>query len=290
MPLEALEACCGRRNRCPARRPVRLNSPSCVSATAASPEAIARYEAIRPVLKGERSRRQQSHQTGMNYGRRWRDLPRFRHDGLLGLSDRRTLPHARGQPAVPDVWPRHLQQHLGRLAIAPPFTARELGRLVRDGYGSLVDHRGLQRGLDQHHLSPAVLPRHHHRAAQVPARPWPSEEPLGLPSEPTTQAQRLAHALGPEHLGLRFRTYRAYPTDEQARGRIIERLAVGFRPRRGAARLEIAPQVVSHWQRRFRADGLLGLSTGPRARTSSSTRVSVQVMREVFQLLANHPL
>ena len=177
-----------------------------------------------------------------------------------------------------------------RLAIAHPFTARELARLVRDGYGYLVDHRGIQRVLAQHHLSPEALPRHHHRAAQVPARPWPSEEPLGLPLEPTTQAQRLEHALGPEHLGLRFRTYREYPTDEQARWRIIELFEVGFRPRRMAALLAIDPHVVSHWQRRFKADGLLGLSTRPRGRTSISTRVSVQVMMEVFQLLDNNPL
>jgi hypothetical protein len=32
----------------------------------------------------------------------------------------------------------------------------------------------------------------------------------------------LAQALGPEHLLIRFRTYREYPTEEQARWRIIE--------------------------------------------------------------------
>jgi hypothetical protein len=57
--------------------------PLFVSDTAASPEALARYEALRPVLKGERSLRQQSHQTGMNYWRLWRDLRRFRRHGLL---------------------------------------------------------------------------------------------------------------------------------------------------------------------------------------------------------------
>jgi hypothetical protein len=40
-----------------------------VSDTAVSPEAFARYEAIRPVLKGERSLPQQSQQTRMNYWR-----------------------------------------------------------------------------------------------------------------------------------------------------------------------------------------------------------------------------
>ena len=131
--------------------------------------------------------------------------------------------------------PRHIQQHIVRLAIAHPFTARELARIVRDGYRHAVDHRGIQRVLAQHHLSPEALQRHHQRAAQVASPPWPPEEQLGLPLEPTTPAQRLEHALGPEHLLIRLRTYREYPTDEQARWRIIELLEVGFRPRRVAA-------------------------------------------------------
>jgi hypothetical protein len=64
------------------------------------PDAFARYEALRPVLTGERSLRQQSHQTGINDWRLWRDLRRVRRDGLLGLLDRRALPHARGKPAA----------------------------------------------------------------------------------------------------------------------------------------------------------------------------------------------
>jgi hypothetical protein len=87
----------------------------------------------------------------------WRDLRPFQRDGLLGLIDRRTLPHVRGKPAVQDLLPRPIQQHIVRLAIAHPFTARELARIVRDGYRYPVDHRGIQRVLAQHHLSPEVL-------------------------------------------------------------------------------------------------------------------------------------
>jgi len=43
---------------------------------------------------------------------------------------------------------------------------------------------------------------------------------------------------------MRFRTYREYPTEEQARWRIIELLEVGFRPRRSAHLLAIQPAVV----------------------------------------------
>jgi hypothetical protein len=49
-------------------------------------------------------------------------------------------------------------------------------------------------------------------------------EQLPLAVEAMPPAQRLAQALGPDHLLLRFRTYRAYPTEEQARWRIIELL------------------------------------------------------------------
>jgi transposase len=106
----------------------------------------------------------------------------------------------------------------------------------------------------------------------------------------SAHAQRLEQALGPEHLLIRFRTYREYLTKEQARWRIIELLEVGFRPRRVAALLAIDPHVVYGWQRRFKAEGLPGLSTRPREHTSISTRVPIQLIMEVFQLLDNNPL
>ena len=59
-------------------------------------DALARYEAIRPVLKRERTLVQQSRATGLSYWRLWRHLRRFRRDGLLGLIDRRQLPHPWG--------------------------------------------------------------------------------------------------------------------------------------------------------------------------------------------------
>jgi leucine-zipper of insertion element IS481 len=108
--------------------------PRFVHAPTASPAAFVRYEAIRPVLKGERSLPQQSQWTGSNYWRLWRDLRRFQRAGLRGLIDQRTRPHRRGKPAVLDLLPRPIPQHIVRLAMAHPFTARELARMVRDGY------------------------------------------------------------------------------------------------------------------------------------------------------------
>ena len=206
--------------------------PLFMSDPAASPEALAYYEALRPMLMGQRSLRQQSQQTGINYWRLWRDLRRFRRHGLLGLVDRRTLRHPRGKPAVETLLPRHIRQHIVRLALAHPFSARELARIIRDGYHYAIDDRGIQRVLPQHHLSPETLRLHHHRAQPVPSPPWPPGHQLHLPFEPAAHAPRLEQALGPEHLLVRFPSYREYPTEEQARWRIVELLEVGFRPRR----------------------------------------------------------
>jgi hypothetical protein len=65
---------------------------------------------------------------------------------------------------------------------------------------------------------------------------------------------------------------------------------VGFRPRRIATLLAIDPHVVYYWRQRFQAFGLLGLTTRTREATPIMTRVSLQVLMEVFQLLDNHPL
>jgi len=205
-----------------------IQLPLFVSESSVAQEVLAHYEAIRPVLTGQRSLRQQSEQAGINYWRLWRDLQRFQRSGLLGLVGRRTLPHARGKPTVDTVLPRSIQQHIVRLAIAHPFTARELARIVRECYHEPIDYRGIQRVLTQHHLTSDVLQHHRVRAQEAPVPPWPLEPPLDLPFNPTAHAQRLEHALGPEHLLIRLRTYREYRTEEQARWRIIELLEVAF--------------------------------------------------------------
>ena len=207
-------------------------------------DALARYETIRPVLRQERTLTQHSRITGLSYWRLWRDLQRFRRAGMLGLIDRRTLPHPRGRPPIEIRLPQHIQQHVVRLALAHPFTARELARIVQECYHQPVDYRGIQRVLARHRLSPAALQRHHQATPPASLPLPPRTQQLPLPLEPHTRAQRLALALGPEHLLLRFRTYNEYPTEEQARWRMIELLEVGFRPRRVAKLLAVQPPVV----------------------------------------------
>lgn len=261
-----------------------------VSDSPAYRDALARYEALRPVLKGERTLAQQSQQLGSSYWRLWRDLRRVRRYGVLGLIDRRKLTrHPRGKPAVEELLPDYVQQQIARLAIAHPFTYRELARIVRDAYEYPIDYRGIQRVLELHQLSPAVLKLHHQEAQEAPPLPsFPPGRQLELPLEPESLARRLTLALGPEHLFLRFRTYSEYPTEEQARWRIIELLEVGFRPRRIAKLLDIQPPVVYYWRRRFRESGLLGLSTRARVSTPLPDRVGVEVVMNVFELVDNN--
>lgn len=261
-----------------------------VSQSSAYQEAVDRYETIRPILKENYTLAQQSQAAGISAGRLRRYLQRFQQSGLQGLIDQRKQPHRRGRPSTEALLPEAIQQHLVRLAIAHPFTYRELARVVDEGYGYRVDHRGIQRLLEGHHLSAEILARHRQKAQQTIPFPWSAPAQLTLPLTPTTRGQRLTQALGPDHLLIRFRTYREYPTEEQARWRIIELLEVGFRPRRVAKLLAIRPAVVYYWKYRFTAAGLLGLTTRQRAGTPITTRVSVQGMMEVFQLLDNNPL
>ena len=253
-------------------------------------DALARYETLRPILQGHRTLVQQSHATGLPYKRLWRELQRFRRDGLAGLLDQRTLPHRRGKTPLAAHVPVPIQPQIVRLALAHPFTARELARIIQIWHALPIDYRGIQRILALHRLSPEVLQLHHQTLRQTHLPPFTTGQQLPLALELTTHAQRLAQALGPDHLLMRFRTYREYPTEEQARWRIIELLEVGFRPRRIAHLLAIQPAVVYYWQRRFTAFGLPGLTTRTREETAITTRVSVQAMMEVFQLLDNNPL
>jgi hypothetical protein len=128
--------------------------------------------------------------------------------------------------------------------LAHPFSARELAWIIQTCYALAIDHRGIRRILTLHHLSPDVLRLHDATRPPDHLSPCSAGEQLPLEFEPTSLAQRLAQALGPDHLLLRFRTYREYPTEEQARWRIIELLEVGFRPRRIATLLAIDPHVV----------------------------------------------
>jgi leucine-zipper of insertion element IS481 len=163
-------------------------------------DALAHDEEIRPILKRERTLAQQSRATGLHYWRLWRHLRRFTRSGILGLIDRRKLPHSWGKTSIEALLPRHIQQHLVQLAIAHSFTDRELARIVRDCYHVSVDHRGIRRVLDGHHLSPDALKSRRQKAQQAPLPAAPLDQQLALPLEPVTRAQRLAHALGPEHL------------------------------------------------------------------------------------------
>jgi hypothetical protein len=162
--------------------------------TPAYRKAFARYDVLRPILQGQYTLAQQSHATGIPYHRLWQDLRRFQYTGMIGLLDRRTLPHARGKSPIEARVPLDIQQQVVRLALAHPFTAHELARIVQTCHAIAIDHRGIQRVLDVHQLRPDVLRLHDQATQRASLPPLPSGPQLDLALEPTTRAQRLAHA------------------------------------------------------------------------------------------------
>src|SRR5918912_2792862 len=139
--------------------------------TPAYQQALARYDRLRPILQGQAALTQQSQATGISYNQLWRDLQRFQRAGIVGLLDHRTLPHTRGKSPVEVRVPPHVQQQIVRLALAHPFTARELARLVQTCDDIAIDHRGIKRVLELHQLSPPGLRLHYqttHQAALPP--------------------------------------------------------------------------------------------------------------------------
>jgi hypothetical protein len=162
-------------------------------------KAFARDDVLRPILQGQCTLAQQSPATGVPSHRRWQDLRRVQHAGMVGLLDRRTLPQTRGKPPIDARVPREIPPQVVRLALAHPCTAHELARIVQTCHAITIEHRGIQRGLDVHQLRPDVWRLHHQAPPQTSRPPWPSGQPLDLALEPTTRAQRLAHARGPDH-------------------------------------------------------------------------------------------
>jgi hypothetical protein len=129
--------------------------------TPAYQKALARYDVLRPILQGQSTLAQQSRATRSPYHRLWEDLRRFQRAGIVALLDRRTLPHARGKAPIEARLPPDIQQQVVRLALAHPFTTRELARIVQTCHAITIDHRGIQRVLEVHQLAPAVLRLHH---------------------------------------------------------------------------------------------------------------------------------
>ena len=108
----------------------------------------------------------------------------------MGLLDRRTLPHPRGRPPIETRLPQPIRHHMVRLALAHPFTARELAWMVRACAHEPIDDRGIQQILARHQLAPAALQRHHQAVRHAAPLASAPAQPAVLPVAPSTQAQR----------------------------------------------------------------------------------------------------
>jgi hypothetical protein len=161
-----------------------------VRQTPAYQKAFARDDVLCPILQGQSTLVQQRRATGIPYHRLWQDLRRFQHAGIVGLLERRPLPHARGKPPIDARVPLEIQPQVVRLALAHPCTTRELARIVQTCHAIAMDHRGLQRVLDVPQLTPDVLRLHPQATPQTPLPLLPSGQQLDLGLEPTTRAQR----------------------------------------------------------------------------------------------------
>src|SRR5499427_3030052 len=161
--------------------------------TAAYQQALARYDRLRPMLQGQSTLTQQSHATGIPYNQLWRDLQRFQRAGLVGLLDHRALPHTRGKSPVEVHIPLHVQQPIVRLALAHPFTARELARFIQTCYELAIEHRGVRRVLELHQLSPAVLSLHYQTTQPAALPPFPARQALAPGFGPRSSPPAVPH-------------------------------------------------------------------------------------------------
>jgi hypothetical protein len=162
--------------------------------TTAYQQALARDDRLRPILQGQSTLTQQSHATGIPDNPLWRDLWRLQRAGLVGLLAQWTLPHTRNMSALDVRVPRHVPHPIGRLALAHPFTARALARIVQTCYALSMEHRGMRRVLALHQLAPEVLRLHDQTTQQARLPPCSTGQPLDCALAPTTPVQRLLQA------------------------------------------------------------------------------------------------
>jgi putative transposase len=214
-------------------------------------EAHLKYETIRPVLLGQTTARSRARELHLHERTLTKYLGRFGNNGYAGLLDQRHGPLK---------WKGELseaqQVHLVILRLAyDGFSLRELATIVGQEYNRTIDHKTVSH----------ILQRY---------------EALFMFSQGEEAT---------EHLLIRFRRYREYTPIVAGRHRIIELLAAGWKVSTICEVMQVRRNLVYFWQRRYKAEGILGLYNKPPIRIHFAEVISLADITFIFEIIENNP-
>lgn len=214
-------------------------------------EAHLKYEVIRPVLLGQITARSRAQELQLHEQTLAKYLRRFRNKGYAGLLDQRHGP-SRWKGELNEVQQAHLI--ILRLAY-DGFSLRELATIVGQEHNRTIDHKSVFCILQQYEALFTFSQ---------------SEEAI-------------------EHLLIHFRRYREYTPIVAGRCRIIELLKAGWRVSTICEVMQVHRNLVYFWQRRFEAEGIIGLYNKPPVRTHFEEIVSLADVIFIFETIENNP-
>lgn len=214
-------------------------------------EAHLKYEVIRPVLLGQITAGNRAQELQLHEKTLAKYLKRFRNEGYAGLLDRRHSASGRKEELS-----EAQQANLIVLRLAyNGFSLRELAAIVSQEHNHTIDHKTVSRILQRYAALLAFSQ---------------SEEAI-------------------EHLLIRFRRYREYTPIIAGRYRVIELLEAGWKVSTICEVMQITRPVVYLWQRRFEAEGIIGLYSKPPIRIHFSEVVSLSDVAFIFETIENNP-
>ena len=213
-------------------------------------EAHLKYEVIRPALLGKITTRDRAKELQLHERTLRKYLQYFRKNGYAGLLDQRHGPSERkGQ--LSDAQKAHMI--LLRIAHSG-FSLHELATIVGQEYKRTIDHKTVLSILKQHEAFFTY-----------------------------SQSEEVV-----EHFLIRFRRYREYTPIVAGRYHIIELLESGWKISTICEVMQVSRRLVYYWQRRFEAEGILGLYNKPPIRIHFEETVSPADLAFIFENIENN--
>jgi putative transposase len=213
-------------------------------------EAHLKYEIIRPVLLGKITTRDRAKELQLHERTLRKYLQLFRNSGYSGLLDQRHGPSKRARE-LSDTQ----QAHLIMLKLAyGGFSLRELATIVGQEYNRNINYRTVY----------GILQRY---------------EALYTYSQSDEAV---------EHLLISFRRYHEYTPIVAGRYHIIELLESGLKVSTVSEVMQVSRRLVYYWQRRFQAEGILGLYNRPPIRIHFEETVSPADLAFIFENIENN--